>query len=244
MFERQIAAVALARVPRGIGAVTVSVRTVSVGERSSTRRMLQGDVVVTVVFEVTLTVLCSSEEACDAAEAALLQAAGDIASNIFMQVQNGSIIASILSEAPDELITVLDGLEITSIEVSDPVAIVTFRLSEPSSEPSLTPSESTQPSSEPSSEPSLTPSESAQPSSGPSSEPSSEPSSQPSSVPSSQPSSQPSSEPSSQPSSQPSSEPSSTPSCSPSSAPTESPSKVGGVNLFYPLWTSGSEGCR
>ena len=85
---------------------------------------------------------------------------------------------------------------------------------------------------------------SSEPSSQPSSEPSSMPSDEPSSEPSSQPSSEPSSMPSDEPSSEPSSEPSATPSCSPSSAPTESPSKPPGINLFYPDWTSGNEGCR
>ncbi len=41
-----------------------------------------------------------------------------------------------------------------------------------------------------------------------------------------------------------SNEPSSTPSCLPSSAPTESPSKPIGVNLFYPDFENGVEGCR
>jgi len=111
---------------------------------------------------------------------------------------------------------------------------------QPSSEPSLVPSKSTQPSSEPS----MTPSESVQPSAQPTLTPSEsvQPSSQPSLMPSE--SIQPSSEPSSDPSSDPSSEPSSMPSCSPSSAPTESPSTKFGVNLFYPLWTNGNEGCR
>jgi len=94
------------------------------------------------------------------------------------------------------------------------------------------------PSSEPSNEPS----------SGPSNEPSNAPSTEPSNEPSSslEPSNEPSSEPSQgiDPSSQPSNEPSLEPSCTPSSSPTESPSTRFGVNLFYPKWAEGNEGCR
>ena len=242
-------------VPRGSIVDLISFEDVLLA--TSLRELQGGAGAVHVVFEVTLTVLCSPEEACDAAKLALLQSADDVSSDIASQ--GGSITASILSAAAEGVITALQGFTgIDSIEVSDPVAIVTLRSDEPSSapssssqpsessEPSLVPSKSAQPSLDPSSQPSFEPSldPSSGPSSEPSSQPSSEPSSQPSSVPSSQPSSEPSSEPSSQPSSEPSSEPSSTPSCSPSSAPTESPSRAGGVNLFYPLWTSGSEGCR
>ncbi len=68
----------------------------------------------------------------------------------------------------------------------------------------------------------------------------------PSSEPSSKPSSDPSSEPSLLPSSarDPSTSPSFTPSCTPSSSPTDSPSTRFGVNLFYPEWSKGNEGCR
>ena len=38
--------------------------------------------------------------------------------------------------------------------------------------------------------------------------------------------------------------PSGTPSCSPSASPTEKPSTANGVNLFYPKWMQGNEGCR
>jgi len=123
-----------------------------------TRRKLQsGDGTVTVVYEVTLTVLCSPEEACAAAEQELLDTAGLASSDITSNV--GSITALIEQEASEGAIAALSGFTgIDSITASDPVAIVTLRSFEPSSQPSLTPSKSAQPSSEPSPQPSSQPS--------------------------------------------------------------------------------------
>ena len=117
-------------VPRGVKVVVARL-----GDENTTRniRRLQGcDGSVPVVFEVTLVVLCSPEEACADAEAAMLQAAEDVSSDVVTATD--SISATIDSAAADGDITALDGFSgVTCIEASDPVAIVTFRSDEPSS---------------------------------------------------------------------------------------------------------------
>ncbi len=139
-----------------------------------------------------------------------------------------------------------------SLDPSNASSLEPSSSSEPSSKPSSEPSK--EPSSEPSNEPSSKPSNipSSEPSSQPSIEPSNEPSlsSEPSGEPSPEPSNdtnpsdQPSDKPSNEPSPEKSAEPSIEPSCTPSSSPTESPSTRFGVNLFYPEWSKGNEGCR
>ena len=106
---------------------------------------------------------------------------------------------------------------------SEPSGVPSFvPSSDPSSQPSLHPSFSTNPTSEPS----LTPSQSSEPSSAPSNEPSSDPSSQPSLHPSF--STNPTSEPSLTPSQsgEPSSTPSNEPSLEPTNLPTSRPTPV------------------
>ena len=174
----------------------VSVRSIGDVSLTPSRRKLQE---VSVVFDVTLSVLCSPESACPEAGVSLLEMAVKYTSDIVDWVNNGSFTTSLqdeLAENPIEgllrrlrtLRRNLGGIATTSVVVSAPSVQVTLRSDEPSSEPSHGPSL--------------------------------------------------------QPSSTPSLEPSSMPSCTPSSAPTQSPSNPDGINLFYPIWKSGNEGCR
>ncbi len=134
------------------------------------RRKLQTE--IDVVLLVTISVLCSSEEACEDTENALKETAKTVAVDI--ETQSDAITTNIQSNIEADPITGLNSISTVTSIASDPTVDTTFGSDEPSSEPSLAPSKSSQPSTspslvpskptEPTDVPSLVPSKSSKPS--------------------------------------------------------------------------------